>query len=76
MTEHLDLTGLRCPLPVIRLEAAMRRAAPGAVLTVEADDPLARVDIPHAARSADFTCEDITPEGKTSFVFRIMAPAQ
>ncbi|MEM1379376.1 MAG: sulfurtransferase TusA family protein [Pseudomonadota bacterium] len=76
MATALDLTGLRCPLPVIRLEAAMRKALPGDVMIAKADDPLAKVDIPHAARSAGFQCE-IDPESSESvFVFRIAAPQE
>ncbi len=43
----MDLTGYRCPMPVIRMEAQLRRMAPGEKLLVKADDPIATVDIPH-----------------------------
>ena len=43
----LDLRGYRCPMPVIRMEAALRKLTPGSQLLVFADDPIARVDIPH-----------------------------
>ena len=76
MTTRLDLTGLRCPLPVIRLEAAMRRALPGSELIAAADDPLARIDIPHAARSAGFTCEETQDSADGVFVFRLVAPLE
>lgn len=52
----LDALGLRCPMPVIRLEAALRAARPGHVLAVRADDPIASVDIPHAAASGGHAC--------------------
>lgn len=58
---YLDLRGLRCPLPVLRLEAEARRLAPGSVLRVTCDDPIARVDIPHAMGLAGHACEEITP---------------
>jgi len=48
---RLDLRGYRCPIPVIRLEAALRRLPKGAQVIVFADDPVAAVDIPH------FCCE-------------------
>lgn len=44
---EIDATGLQCPMPVIRMEAALRRKGPGEKLLVRADDPLAAVDIPH-----------------------------
>ncbi len=48
----LDTTGYRCPVPVIRLEAALRRLPDGAQVTVIADDPVAAIDIPHFCREA------------------------
>lgn len=46
-TEALDLRGLKCPLPALFARRALERSAPGAVIEVTADDPLASVDIPH-----------------------------
>lgn len=43
----LDLRGLKCPLPAIRTAKALAAGAPGTVLTVIADDPLAPLDIAH-----------------------------
>lgn len=48
----LDLRGLKCPLPAMRTEKALRDLAPGAVFTVLATDPMAAIDIPHAVRQA------------------------
>lgn len=48
----LDTTGHRCPIPVVRAEAALRALPPGGLLAVLADDPLAAVDIPHFCRQA------------------------
>lgn len=50
--ELVDATGYRCPMPVIRMEAALRRIGPGERLLVRADDPLAAIDIPHFCREA------------------------
>jgi tRNA 2-thiouridine synthesizing protein A len=47
MDETLDLRGLKCPLPALLAKKALARAAPGATITVLADDPLSVVDIPH-----------------------------
>jgi tRNA 2-thiouridine synthesizing protein A len=35
----LDLQGLRCPLPVLRAQKALRSLAPGACIVVLATDP-------------------------------------
>ncbi len=44
---ELDARGLLCPLPVLKTRKRLSALAPGAVLRVIADDPAARVDIPH-----------------------------
>ncbi|MCA8889637.1 MAG: sulfurtransferase TusA family protein [Parvularculaceae bacterium] len=59
---RLDARGLRCPLPVIRMEAMLRRMAPGACLLVIADDPIAAVDIPHFSREGGHSCTQLAPE--------------
>lgn len=48
----LDLRGYRCPIPVIKLERWLREAEDGAQVVVFSDDPIAKVDIPHACAQA------------------------
>ncbi|WP_202900378.1 sulfurtransferase TusA family protein [Parvularcula oceani] len=68
---HIDALGLRCPLPVLKLEAALRALPPGALVAIRTDDPIANVDIPHAAREGGHGCERIgTAGGVTVFVIR------
>jgi TusA-related sulfurtransferase len=43
---ELDCRGLKCPLPVITLARRIGEVPQGGVVTVLADDPAARVDIP------------------------------
>ncbi len=43
----LDVTGLLCPLPVLKIRKRLQGLAPGAVLQAIADDPAARIDVPH-----------------------------
>ncbi|CUA93934.1 sulfurtransferase TusA family protein [Pannonibacter indicus] len=45
--QHLDLKGLKCPLPVLRSRKVLAGLRPGAVLVVEASDPMSVIDIPH-----------------------------
>lgn len=47
----LDLRGLNCPLPVLRLAKALRGSGQGARFRVAATDPLSKLDIPHFCRS-------------------------
>ena len=53
----VDARGHKCPTPVLRAEAALRRALPGAVLQVLADDPLAAIDLPYFCREAGCAVE-------------------
>lgn len=43
----IDARGHRCPTPSLRLQKALRDAAPGTRLTLLASDPMARIDVPH-----------------------------
>ena len=43
----LDVIGLKCPLPVLRAQKALRSMTPGSVLTIRATDPVSTVDFPH-----------------------------
>jgi tRNA 2-thiouridine synthesizing protein A len=44
--EVLDARGLRCPLPVLKMEKRLAQLPPGAALTLLATDPIAKIDIP------------------------------
>ena len=46
MPEVLDARGLRCPLPVLKMEKRLSELPAGASLTVLATDPMAKIDIP------------------------------
>lgn len=46
-SEILDTCGLLCPLPVLKARKRLLSMAAGETLTMLADDPAARVDVPH-----------------------------
>lgn len=51
--EHtLDATGLLCPLPVLKARKRLQALASGDLLTVQADDPAAIIDMPHFCAEA------------------------
>ena len=50
----VDARGHRCPVPTLRLRRALERTAAGQVVRLLADDPLARIDVPHFAQSEGF----------------------
>lgn len=43
----VDACGHRCPTPSLRLQRALRDAAPLSRVTLLATDPMARIDVPH-----------------------------
>ena len=45
----VDTRGHRCPVPTLRLRRALEQARPGTRIRLLADDPLARIDVPHFA---------------------------
>jgi tRNA 2-thiouridine synthesizing protein A len=48
----VDARGHRCPIPTLRLRRALEEAAPGALVQLLADDPMARIDVPHFLTAA------------------------
>lgn len=42
-----DLRGLKCPLPVLKTRNRLKDMSAGALLWVEATDPLSGIDLPH-----------------------------
>jgi tRNA 2-thiouridine synthesizing protein A len=45
----IDARGHRCPVPTLRLRRALAEAPAGARVRLLADDPMARIDVPHFA---------------------------
>ena len=43
----VDARGHRCPVPTLKLRRALEGLSPGAVVRLLADDPMARIDVPH-----------------------------
>lgn len=52
----LDARGLKCPLPVLKMEKRLAGLAPGTRLVVLASDPMAKVDIPLYCRQHGHAC--------------------
>ena len=65
----VDARGHRCPVPTLRLRRALEDAPAGARVRLLADDPLARIDVPHFAAEAGFAVIDQAEEaGVLSFL--------
>ena len=57
--ELLDARGLKCPLPVLKLEKTLDELPTGARLTVLATDPIASVDIPLYCTQHGHSCSTV-----------------
>jgi tRNA 2-thiouridine synthesizing protein A len=53
--QHLDLSGLKCPLPALRTRKALKSLLSGARLHVTCTDPMAAIDIPNLVRETGDT---------------------
>lgn len=65
----VDARGHRCPVPTLKLRRALEAAPAGAVVRLLADDPLARIDVPHfAAQIGARVLEQGDVDGGLSFL--------
>lgn len=67
----VDARGHRCPVPTLRLRRALEAAPAGAQIRLLADDPLARIDVPHfAGQTGAEVLESGETGGALSFLIR------
>lgn len=59
----VDARGHRCPVPTLKLRRALEAAPAGARLRLLADDPLARIDVPHFAAEAGLSVLEVGEDG-------------
>jgi len=60
----LNLEGLLCPIPIVKVSQAIKSMGAGGVLRATATDPGVLVDIPAWAKSTGNELVSITKEGK------------
>ena len=65
--ETIDARGLKCPLPVLKMEKRLAVLPPGAGLIVLATDPMARIDIPLYCRQNGHDCAVIAADDVLRF---------
>lgn len=68
---EVDTRGLLCPLPVLKARKRLAALAPGQVLRVLADDPVARIDLPHFCHEAGHALLSETDCGAAGQAFLI-----
>jgi tRNA 2-thiouridine synthesizing protein A len=67
----LDARGHRCPVPTLKLRRALEGMETGALVRLIADDPMAKVDVPHfVAQGGHEVVEQTEADGAVSFVIR------
>jgi tRNA 2-thiouridine synthesizing protein A len=68
--EELDLSGLLCPLPVLRARKRLEAMAAGAILKVIATDPMSATDMAHFCSERGHALLSQSREAQT-FIFKI-----
>lgn len=67
----IDARGHHCPVPTLRLRRALEDAVPGDLVRLLADDPMAKIDVPHFAGEAGHeVVESVESDGAMSFTVR------
>jgi len=66
----LNLRGLKCPLPALRVRKALTGLKSGDLLVAECTDPLAAIDIPNLLNQTGDKLESSDRDGDV-LVFRI-----
>ena len=73
---EVDARGLRCPLPVLQLAAALREEPPGSLVLLLATDPATKVDVPAFARMRKVDVVEVTDHGDhTAYLVRVPEPS-
>jgi tRNA 2-thiouridine synthesizing protein A len=69
---ELDATGLLCPLPVLKARKRLSGLGAGALLSIRADDPAARIDFPHFCNEQGhaLVSQSDEPDGVITFLIR------
>ena len=67
---ELNLTGMKCPLPVLKARRKINQMAPRSVLKVIADDPAAPLDFEHFCHTGGHDLLSSTEQAGT-FIFHI-----
>jgi len=68
--DELDLSGLLCPLPVLRARKRLSSLPLGHVLKVIATDPMSAIDMPHFCSEQGHELLSSETDG-TVFIYRI-----
>ncbi len=59
----IDTTGLRCPLPVLKVRKNLPFLKHNQLALIIADDPLAEIDLRHFCDLKNYTLEKVSKDG-------------
>lgn len=66
---NIDAKGLKCPMPVIKLQQQVRHSRPGALISIECTDPGAEKDITSWSRVNKHTLQAVVATEFGSVIF-------
>jgi len=67
----IDARGHRCPVPTLKLRRALEGLSSGERVRLIADDPMAKVDVPHfAGQGGHAVIEQLEVGGAVSFLIQ------
>jgi tRNA 2-thiouridine synthesizing protein A len=70
----IDARGHHCPVPTLRLRRALGEAVAGDVVRLLADDPMARIDVPHFCAEGGFELVSQTTDDPAVLTFIVGKP--
>lgn len=59
----IDVRGQTCPVPLVEMRKALKKAQPGDIVQVVGTHPASKVEIPMAVDALGLSLIDITEEG-------------
>jgi tRNA 2-thiouridine synthesizing protein A len=75
-THTVDVRGLPCPIPLVRLAEAVQALAPGARVRLLGTDAALRTDIPHWCAATGHRLLSLTPVGAELEAWVEVAPVK
>jgi len=71
---RIDARGHHCPVPTLKLRRQIEHLPPGESVELMADDPMARVDVPHFCNQNNYVLLSVEAiEG--AWIFTVLRPA-
>lgn len=70
----LDVSGHKCPVPVLRLRRKLVNLAVGDQIEVRASDPMTQIDIPHFCAQAGHVVVEASKQEEL-YIFRVRKDA-